>query len=459
MRLDIRDVTLHPSSFVDPNGRLFFWNGRLFRALTEEAARRYWDLKSRGVIARSMEAGILVETSETEFELAPFRAVLEHRRLPFVSYPYEWCPSMLKAAASVTVQFLEEIWHHGYELQDGHGLNVLFEGCRPQFIDLGSIVSRTINREWMALEEFRNNFLHPLRLSACGHGRIARALLMGYRQGISISEIGHYIGREALTVRFRKKTASWARKCLPTPAKVLIRRILERRAARTYESLPERLRSVIDNTKVEPISSDWLNYYDRSTHDGYKDDSWTAKAELVSTLLRRLRPSKVLDIGANTGFYSRLAASTDAAVVAIDSDVACIENLYRDGAAHGYNILPLVMDLTNPSPAVGPGNAYCSEASARLRCELVLALALVHHLVFTHLLDFKRIADTLAAFTEKWLIVEFVPREDPYVARWCGPQHDWYVEDKFVAELNRQFATVQRYSLLPSARAIYLCSK
>jgi ribosomal protein L11 methylase PrmA len=213
--------------------------------------------------------------------------------------------------------------------------------------------------------------------------------------------------------------------------------------------------------KVEAINIDfqksrWSHYYEEGSFPSFSPSSeWTAKHQTVYNILSTVRPKSVLDIGSNRGWYSRLAASLGMNVVAFDTDETAINRLYRDVKSGNVPILPLVVNIREPSPA----NQIAPSAVDRLQCDLVLALALVHHLVFKHFLRFDKIVAKLALFTKRTLVVEFVPKEDQFVSKWWSPKYDWYTLENLTTELRQYFRNVSVYPSYPQPRVILLCEK
>jgi ribosomal protein L11 methylase PrmA len=164
----------------------------------------------------------------------------------------------------------------------------------------------------------------------------------------------------------------------------------------------------------------------------------------------------MLDIGSNRGWHSQLATSLGVEnVVAFDTDETAVNRLYHDVKSQKQAILPLVMDFRNPSPET----QIEESARDRLKCDMVLALALVHHLVFKHFLRFDKIVSTLLSFTKRMLVVEFVPKEDQYVSQWWSPLYSWYTLENFIAELRRHFRNVSVHPSDPKPRVLLVCEK
>jgi hypothetical protein len=182
-QIPVSEIESHPLSFVDSKSRLFSWQGELFRGITTQQAAFYTEILNTDTLRDMIRDGLLIDTEITNFNLQGYEVVLKHRRLPFVSYPYEWCFTALKDAALLVLNVQERLEMKGLSLHDAHPWNVVFDGCRPYYVDLGSIERARGLDSWRAYDEFCRFFLNPLVLMANRHGRIARLLFHDYQEG------------------------------------------------------------------------------------------------------------------------------------------------------------------------------------------------------------------------------------------------------------------------------------
>jgi hypothetical protein len=418
----------HPSSYADPHGRLFIAQGRLFRGVPEASVPHVTRLLDSGVIGELVKRRLLVPTISATLRVEEYPLVLEHERVPHVSYPYEWSAEMLRAAALHTLAVLEALAPHGLTLKDAHGWNVVFEGCRPVFVDLGSIIEAPPGGPWRAEREFQEYFLHPLAMMGAGHDRIARALLRDFEEGISLALCASIAGLGVPQRPDGAEPFAW-------------------------------YRELISSYDFRSGATLWSGYYKDAFPALTPEPAWTAKHHAVQRLLQEHRPGSVLDIGSNRGWYALLAAAGGARVVAFDNDAACINQLFADAVARGLDVQPLVMSCLNPSPRLGLGEGVMESASERLDCDLVLALAMVHHMVFKMHLNFEQIAAGLAAYTRKTLVVEYPPRDDVHVSQWMTAGHAWYTEENFTAALRRHFPRITTVASHPSPRILLVCER
>jgi len=471
-KIPCEEVVFHPSSFADPSGRLFWWNGQLYRAVARERAPLYRELFSKGIEQGLIQKELIVETELTSLELDSYEMVMKHRSIPFVSYPYEWCMPMLRDGALLILDLELELSRHGFTLQDAHPWNILFDGPTPFYVDFGSIVETKPDSFWPAYDQFCRFFLHPLLVMARGHGRMARWLLHDIGYGVLDSELKALTGRGAKSlsmIGLATLIRSIGKQVVPKALKQRLREQIYKVKSRVPPSaiFPQqyrlaalrRLRRQIAEIPIPRRQSEWSIYYDNSFPSFSQSNEWTVKHQNVFKTLERLQPKTVLDIASNQGWYSQLASRQGMKVVAIDRDEACMESLYRVAKGNGHYILPLLMDFRNPAPGYGICNEWFSPATERLRCDMVLALALVHHLVFKQTLNFDQIVRGLSIFSKRWLLVEFVPAEDRYVRTWWSDRFHWYNANNFRRALEVHFSNVSFFPSYPEPRQLILCEK
>jgi hypothetical protein len=466
------EVDFHPLSFADPSGRLFRWRGGLYRGISEENKRFYRQLLGPGIVRDLIAKGMLVETELSDFSLNSHPLVLKHQSLPFVSYVYEWPFMMLKDAALAVIDIMIELAPHKLTLKDGHPWNILFKGCRPTYVDFGSIVPLEWDNEWPGADEFYGYFLYPLSLMTCGHGRIARLLLHDHEQGILKSEFQALSGIPSFVrpTELKRRLFSFASSCVPEALVPGLKKVLTslsiNKAIPSFQSSFRRLdylkqiRKDVESLTLPLQRSEWSHYYDDDEFPSFSpSNKWTPKHLNVFEILTDLKPTSLLDIGSNRGWYAQLAASIGINTVAFDTDETAINRFYCDVKQQNAPILPLVMDFRNPSPGYGVRNEMVAPAVARLNCDMVLALALVHHLVFKQYARFDQIVSGLDSFAKRWVVVEFIPKEDQFVSKWWSPQYTWYTLENFMNALTRCFRKLTILPSDPQPRVLVLCEK
>jgi len=466
-QIPANEITYHPMSNGEPDIRLFWWRGGLYRAVKGEKALFYQDLFNRGIIQTLIEKGFLVDTQLTPLQLAGYELILEHRCIPFVSYSFEWCGAMLKDAALLICDLQVELDQYGLTLKDPHSWNVLFDGPKPVYVDLGSIAPADQYASSVGYDCFCRFTLYPLIIMSQGHARIARWLLHDATQGISEKEFALLTGQVSLPLKAKHLfmgVSSRIKKVLPQRFRRLLKSFVFSSSAAALLGVSKSprdfwmwVRKRIEGITI-PQRTEWSEYYEHLPTLS-PSNQWKAKQHSVYKVLSELRPITVLDIGSNRGWYSQLAASLGSRVVAFDTDEGSIIKCYLDAKETNLSILPLVINFTFPSPSYGVGDKQSASATERLKCELVLCLSLIHHLVFKQNRNFEMIVEALAAFSEKWLLVEFIPNGDRYVSQWWSDSYSWYTLDGFIKALERRFDNIGILPSHPDPRTLLLCRR
>lgn len=469
MKLNSDQIVFHPLSGFDPVGRLFWWEGNLYRAISRERTGFYERLLAEGIVRDLVQRKLIIETEGTDLKLDGYGLVVKHQTVPFVSHCSEWCGEMLKAAALHVLQLETELLKYGLTLDDPHPRNVLFLGPAPVWVDLGALSPVCDVQSELADEEFSAHYTRPLKIMAAGHPRIARCLL---RDG----PFSHVEQREveAITgaglpdeIQVAKAGVNLiARKIVPPALRPVARRAVERllrptrsKAAQGSMNNLERAVREVENIRLLHLGTEWSAYDTVGFPEFDSTTEWTAKHCSILQILTAKKPASVLDVGSNRGWYSQLAARHGAQVVSVDFDERSVAKLFADSVRHRLPILPLVMNFCNLSPAMTCNDAPGIAATERLRCEMVFALALVHHLVFTEYMSFERIVAGLAAVARRWLVVEFVGPEDQHVRGWMNSWYDWYTLDNFLAILSREFRSINEFPSNAEHRRVLLCQR
>ncbi len=426
-----------PSSFRDPSGFVYRGgDGVLYRQVNPSYATTYRALVESGLLARLHEDGHLISHDEMSLDFAATddaAFVLRPKPVPFVSYPYEWSFGQLKDAALLTLDIAEIAFLHGMTLKDASAYNVQFRGTAPVFIDTLSFEPYEEGAPWIAYGQFCRHFLLPLALMAYRDVRM-NDLLALHLDGIPL-DLGAKLmpfrtrakGGLLLHVHLHARTGRRATASSSRPAGRLSRA--------GFRGLLDSLRGTISRLQHTPSRSTWSDYYADAPYTGEEEKE---KAETVDAMLRDVAPSVVWDLGANTGRYSEIAAATGATVVAMESDAECVEAAYRRWSNEGTPILPLRMDLTNPSAGLGWGNTERDSLAARGPADAILALALIHHLAIGNNVPFEKLAAYFHSIGRN-AIVEFVPKSDPMVARLLSTRDDIF-SDYTAAAFDAAFA-------------------
>lgn len=455
-------------SFRDREGRIFYQDGKVFRALSERAAAAWKKLEASELFHRFVAAGKIVATREADDpkealkELSPHWVLaLEHDRIPFISYPYEWSFSMLRDAASLQLELTTAALAENMTLKDASSYNVQWRGARPVFIDTASFDVWEEGEPWVGYLQFCQLFLYPLLLTAYRDVPF-QAWLRGAIDGIPPEEMLNVL--------------TWRDRFRPGVFKdVYIQAKLQARYAGTRQDVRgdlhrvgfgkelilnnlRRLKKIVDQLEWRRASSEWVRYVEESSYD---DEATAVKKEFVAEAAGSRHWSLVWDLGANTGTFSRIAAEHADLVVAFDADLLAIEHLYLSLRKDGpKNVLPLVMNLADPSPALGWRHRERKALTERGTPELILCLALIHHLVITANIPMPECLDWLAGFGAH-LVIEFVTKDDAQVKKLLQNKPDIYHDYEigpFEEHLARRFQVVHRKRYHGDTRILYSCA-
>jgi ribosomal protein L11 methylase PrmA len=402
-----------PESFRDPDSRVFVRDGAVFRALSQ-AGLDDWEALAATPLAAD-DRLIATEPAEVdelpELTGEPAAGALRHERIPFVSHPYEWPFSMLKDAALLQLALGREALRHDLTLKDASAYNVQWRGAQPVFIDVGSFERLRPGEPWAGYRQFCMLFLYPLMLQAY-RGVPYHAWLRGSIDGIAPADA------RALLPRRRRGVLTHAVLHARLEARYGDAREIKRDlkgAGFRKELLDANLRKLeklVRRLEYRPGRTAWTEYGATNT---YTDDEARRKAEFVRAAAGRRPGGLTWDLGCNDGTYSRVAAEHADHVVAIDADHATVDGLYR-ALRGGGNILPLVMSVTDPSPDLGWRGSERASLERRGTPDLVLALALVHHVTITGNVPVAQFLDWLRSL-DSALVIEFPDREDAMVQK------------------------------------------
>ncbi len=451
------------ASFRDPSGFLFTRDGSLYRQVNRAYAAEYDRLMASGLYEKLVKAGLLVPHREVDLPPAgPELAykVIQPERVPFISYPYEWSFSQLKDAALATLSLQRRALKAGMSLKDASAYNIQFVNGKPALIDTLSFESYQEGQPWVAYCQFCQHFLAPLALMARRDIRLGQ-LLRVYIDGIPLDLASRLL---PFGTRFNfgllshihlhaKAQASFSGKGIPSP------RPGAGMSKQALTGLIDSLEAAVRKLDWTPAGTEWGNYY---AITNYSDAAFEHKKELVAEWSARLRPAVVWDLGANNGVFSRQAGAAAACVVSFDIDPAAVEQNYRQvREAKEKNILPLVLDLTNPSPAIGWHNRERESLGQRGPADMVLALALIHHLAISNNVPLPQLAQFFAEMG-RWLVIEFVPKSDSQVQKLLQSRVDifpHYVREDFEQAFQQYFKIEASLPLRESERTLYLMER
>ena len=453
-------------TFRDPAGELRLTAGCALRQIRPSASE-----ETRAFLAsplrRSLEkSGDLISSRIAEPGSHPCIASgelwLEHPRLDPISYPWEWTTAQWRAAAELTLRVASQAIDAGWTLKDATPLNILFAGARPILVDVLSFERRDPHSTvWLAYGQFVRTFLLPL--VAARHLNWPLRATLFERDGYEPRQIYEALPRwrrlnpdlldvVTLATLFERPGPGRAGSKETPSAKdpSLATHLLQKRIAR--------LGRQIRRAAGQRGHSQWSRYEQSAHH--YQSTDVEEKQKFVKSAFARCRPERVLDIGANTGTYSLLAADAGANVVALDSDTAALEELWRTAATQNKPITVLVANIARPTPAAGWCNREHFSLLDRLTggFDLVLMLAVIHHLILREQLPLTHIASLCASLTRRWLLLEWVPPSDPMFQEWLRGRDDLYghlTEDDLTRAFKPHFSVADR-TLLGNGRVLLL---
>ncbi len=455
------------ATFRDPAGSLAFEPGRVLRKIRPHAREAVLDFLESPLCRRMQQRGDMVAA---EIDDGPAGLTLIHPRIPVPTYSWEWSASQWLAAADLTLTLAEESLAEGWILKDATPLNVLYQGSRPLFVDILSFERHNPKSSiWLAYGQYMRTFLLPLLMNRMLGWPLALSLL--HRDGFEPSTLYTSLSwpqRLSPAVFWpitlpalleRRGDAGAAKAALKQPARDP--EIAIDLLRRTFRGLRKRTRNAVP-AGGNSAESNWSDYkVTRSTH--YTEAEAAHKHASVQAILEELRPARVLDIGANTGEHSTLAANAGAEVVALERDPAAAERLFLTTRAQNLPIQTIVGDLARPTPAVGWENNESPALIPRLegQFDIVLMLAVIHHLILLDQIPIPAIVALLARLTTRDLLLEWVPVADPMFQSLMRGREDLYgaLTENDLLEATAPLFDLLRTVRIDNGRVLFLFRK
>lgn len=455
-----------PSSFRDPAGFLYRRDGVLLRQVNENYAADYDACVKSGLFDALVGKDVLIPHEEVgEPGIAPEKyRVLKPEELPYVSYPYEWSFSQLRDAAQLTLRIQSLAIEHGMILKDASAYNVQFRGGKPVFIDTLSFKRYVEGEPWIAYRQFCQHFLAPLALMAKCDLRL-RQLSSRYIDGVpldlassilpmssyfSYSIFAHIHMHSKSQTRYQDAAARNDQiKAKATLSKTMLSALVAS-LSRAVEKLPEK-----------DVQTEWGDYYQDTN---YSDDAMSEKEKIVAKLAEKYLSGEkmVHDLGANTGRFSHIVSRFAQSVVAHDIDEMAVERHHRGLKTSNFtNVLPLILDLSNPTSDIGWDLKERSSFHERASGSAALALAIIHHLCISNNVPLSKLAEFFSGIFNK-LIIEFVPKDDSQVKRLLATREDIfdeYDQTNFERIFSEYFDIQERCAVSGSSRVIFAMTK
>lgn len=452
---------VEPSSFRDPSGFVFYRDSSIYRQINRIYKENYDHLMHSGLYEHLVNAELLIphEEQDKKFVLTENAyTIIKPERIPFISYPYEWCFSQLKDAALTTLEIQKEVLQFGMSLRDCSAYNIQFIKGKPALIDTLSFEKYREGQPWTSYRQFCQHFLSPLALMNYTDIRLNQ-LLRIYIDGIPLDMASRLL---PLRTRFlftflthihlhAKSQKHFADKSIPTGRLKM--------SHTSILGLIDNLETAVKKLKWQPQGSEWDDYYEKQT---YSQQAIDEKIGLVSQYLDGIRPQTVWDLGSNVGLFSRIASEKRMQTISFDMDPACVEKNYLEVVnKRETHLLPLLIDLTNPSSALGWQHRERQSLLERGPVDTVLALALIHHLAISNNLPLENLAAFFAEICQS-LIIEFIPKDDPQVQRLLSSREDIfpnYTLESFEESFKKHFAIRSCSNIRDTQRILYLMDK
>jgi ribosomal protein L11 methylase PrmA len=456
-------VQRDPASFRDPSGHVYHDGARVLRTVGDRAVPGYEHARDSGALQAWIERGWVVGTRECNpdglgSQEPNARYVLEHDRVEFISYPYEWAFAGLKAAALLHLDLQLDALERGIKLSDASAYNVQFDGARPVFIDVLSFRPYQDGEYWKGQRQFCEQFLNPLLLRAV-LGVPHNAWYRGSVEGIAAHELNALLPASrklswkifayvTLPARMAARVATSKRP--PAPP----RRPLPRAA---YKGLLTQLRDWIAG--LSPRGEAKTTWSDYDTTQTYTDEERARKRAVVGAFVERIRPRMLWDFGCNTGDYAQLALQSGAGrVIGFDADHGALDRAFDRAVTHGLKFLPLYLDAANPTPAQGWNERGRRSLSGRGPADAVIALAFVHHLAIARNVPLDEVLGWLTSLAPSG-VVEFVSKSDPTIQRMLAAREDVfsdYNEQVFTTILSRLARIVRTETISGTGRRLFI---
>ena len=452
---------IEQGSFRDPSGFIYYQDDVLYRQINCSYKENYDEFISSGLYEKLVDDALIVKHTECDSSAPDDQNVykiIQPEYIPSILYPFEWCFSQYRDAAIATLRIQRIALEHNMSLKDASAFNIQFMNGAPLLIDTLSFEKYEEGKPWVAYKQFCQHFLAPLYLIKyidVGYGQLMKQYVDGVpltfaskllprRTWLSIAPVFHI----HIHARMQSKYADRG---------VEVNTFLKQKtfSKNAIFGLIDQLESAIIRLKWKHGATEWGDYY---IHTNYSEQSFQHKKDICDDSLVSIQPTAVIDIGANEGTFSRIAAEHAKFVLSADIDPVAVElnyfTLRKDGQK---NVLPLLIDLTNPSPGIGWANTERRSFLERINVDTVMALALIHHLSISNNIPFGKIAH-LFSLLGRNLIIEFIPKSDSQVQKLLSTREDIfydYNQESFESAFLRFFSIEEKKKIVGSERILY----
>ncbi|WP_223549458.1 class I SAM-dependent methyltransferase [Aestuariivivens sp. NBU2969] len=454
--------SFHSASFRDPSGYVFIENGLIKRCINPIYFKQYFKFKEEGFYNNLFSAGLLIR--HEEIKVNDTEIIIQPEQIPFITYPYEWGFNQYKEAALLTLKLQKYCLDHNFTLKDASAFNVVFHKGKAVFIDSLSFDFYQENKPWRAYKQFIIHFLGPLVLAKY-IGPKALGLMVDFIDGIPLNMLSSMLPLKTKLNPFLYSNIHLLAKFESKHSEDYKGKIKEAKLSKKAQlNIVKGLFDYINNFQIE-TDSEWGNYYSKTN---YSESSFILKSKLVDKWVNKLGAETLVDIGGNDGtFVRRINRKLKTALVCDIDNNAVDLNFKLVKANQEKYILPLVIDVLNPSPSIGFNNTERASFLERIKAfrpDVTMALAVIHHLTLSGNVPFLRSAEFLASFS-KYLIIEFPKREDSWVQRLLKTKgefedyFDFYNVNFFEKSYTVYFSILEKELIVDSNRIMYLLKR
>lgn len=456
-----------PLSIGDQVGSVFSSENTIYRGINDGYIDQSIELLNSGLIEKLCEKKLFPKTKISKYKIIGYNLVLEHEKITPVIYPFEWSPEMLRKAALTILDINDIANQHGYEIKDAHPYNIVFHYDTPIFVDFGSFVKKN-RKNWTAYDEFIHAYYNTLQLAQNGHHELYKTAFLLNGGGINAFDVAvlvnylyklipTYIGRKIFHymeiyrrgLDIKKETVFLKSKNILIG--YLIYFILTTNLFLFRQHSSFTLRKKIKSFRLAKKTT-WGKYHQKS---GYINSSneihLTPRMKYITNIVTELNQKSILDIAGNQGALSRTFAKSNMfdSIICIDYDTSAVDTLLLSKQPDEnfyiacFDIMSEIIDIIS------------SCRKSRFKSDIVLALAVTHHLILTQNFSIGSILKTICEYSKKYALIEFMP-----LGLWDGHSSPslpkWYCESWFYDNLSKYFIILNRKKLEQN-RILFVC--
>ncbi len=462
-------ITYNEKSFKDPVARVVKKDGTYFRYIFQDYQKEYDCLMQSGLYLKLVQNGLLIPHKEVEIDTndCKIHKQLYPEQIEFQSYPFEWSFTQWRNVLISYIKINQIALEYGMILKDATPYNFYLKCGKPIMFDTSSFIFFKEGNTWLAYQQFCETMLAPLALMHYNGSKWAK-LTQGSIHGMQLN-----FTSKQLPIK------SWFNSCclmhIHLHAKYVVKG--EKIGNEKSKNSESNHKNILSKEKLLLIhkhllgsvqkwksaykfENHWAGYYE---NDISSDQYIADKQQIVENWIKINKPQTVLDLGANTGKFSMIAANYAKHVIALEFDDICVDTIEEDlKKLKIQNISTLIGNLSEPSPSLGILNKEIDNIFVRANSEMVLGLALIHHLCISNYMSMQQVAELFAKFSNAYAIVEFIPKEDEKVQLLLKNREDifeYYLEEEFTKQFANYFDLIEESALAESKRKLFLFKK